>query len=402
MADTYELWTGRVDRLGWGGLGLGREPDGQLVLLRAPLALFPGEEVTANLTRLAKHCQGEVLAWRVADPRRIEPTCPYARECGGCALWGAGAHTGMLKRLMVDDLFSRQLRHAPLDWQWLPAPESARRQRIQLHWDGQMLGYHVRSSHRLVPVQSCAVADAVVAAAIPALAQALAQGKLPGQPGRWELAAGTPASVVVATSTGISGPAWALSANGWHEDAPVLEHNVAGQRLAQSPGTFFQACASWAITTLGAVLAGWELNGGTLYDLYGGGGLFSRLLAGRFTNYILVESDPRAVADAKQNLAGMPVEIHAELVERWLEAGAGTPADTIILDPPRAGLGRKLCETLAQAQAGRIVLCGCDGAAFCRDVQLLAPLWRLARLAVLDLFPNTPQVECVGELVPAG
>jgi 23S rRNA (uracil1939-C5)-methyltransferase len=46
------------------------------------------------------------------------------------------------------------------------------------------------------------------------------------------------------------------------------------------------------------------------------------------------------------------------------------------------------------------VLVGCDGAAFCRDVQRLTGggRLRLERLALLDLFPATPEVECVALL----
>ena len=41
---------------------------------------------------------------------------------------------------------------------------------------------------------------------------------------------------------------------------------------------------------------------------------------------------------------------------------------------------------------------GCDGAAFCRDVQRLAETWELKGLAVADLFPFTHHVECVALL----
>ena len=45
-----------------------------------------------------------------------------------------------------------------------------------------------------------------------------------------------------------------------------------------------------------------------------------------------------------------------------------------------------------------MVLVGCDGASFCRDVKRLGPAWKLAELAALDLFPLTHHVECVGLL----
>ena len=90
---------------------------------------------------------------------------------------------------------------------------------------------------------------------------------------------------------------------------------------------------------------------------------------------------------------------------RQLDAGswdAGQPraGDTVLLDPPRAGLPERLSASLAQSRAGTIVLIGCDGAAFCRDVKRLEAGggFALSRLAVLDLFPNTAQAEFVGLL----
>ena len=85
-------------------------------------------------------------------------------------------------------------------------------------------------------------------------------------------------------------------------------------------------------------------------------------------------------------------------VAEWVTECLGEPGDTILLDPPRAGLEVALCERLNTAQAGTLVLVGCDGAAFCRDLKRLGEAWELKQLAVLDLFPHTVHVECVGLL----
>ena len=82
-------------------------------------------------------------------------------------------------------------------------------------------------------------------------------------------------------------------------------------------------------------------------------------------------------------------------VAAWMPEGLGGPEDVILLDPPRAGLEPELSDRLGGAGAGTLVLVGCDGAAFCRDVKRLTPAWTLKKLAVLDLFPLTSHVECV-------
>jgi 23S rRNA (uracil1939-C5)-methyltransferase len=389
-----ESWRGAIERLAWGGKGVGRSEDGRLLLLEAPLALFPGEVVEADVIWKVRHGEGRVTRWVTRDPRRAQAACPVAETCGGCELWEAGRHAADLKQQMATDLLRRQLGEG-VPWTWHPAPETARRHRIQLHWDGAALGYFKRHSHALVPVSACPAAADPLSNAIPRLQEALAGLALPTRPGRWELATGTPAGTVWATDE--RGRTWLLEPDGWHRSTEPIRHRLGEATLQHEPGAFFQVSPPWAAEAFGSLLRGWELKGATLFDLYGGVGLFSALLGDRFQHRVLVESGDAAVAWARRNLeaAGLPAECLVADVATWVPEGLGTPPDVILLDPPRAGLEPALADRLATAGAGTLVLVGCDGAAFCRDVKRLSGAWSLDQLAVLDLFPLTSLVECV-------
>jgi len=392
-------WQGKIERLSWGGLGVGREKDGRIILLAAPLALFPGEEVAATLHWKARHGEGFVTRWITKDRRRAEAGCPVAATCGGCDLREAGESMGELKRLMVEDLFSRQLGNLT-QWRWLPAPASARRHRIQLHWDGKELGFHQRKSHRLVSVNRCPAAVDPLSEAIPRMREALEARILPTRSQRWELATGTPAGTVVAVSE--DGRTWILEPDGWKAWEGGILHEHGSLRLHHSPGGFYQVCPSWAVEAFGELFRNWNLEGQTLYDLYGGVGFFSALLGRHFQHRVLVEFDEVAVGWAKRNLEGMelPSECTVFDAAAWVPEQLGAAGDLILLDPPRTGLPPELCERLQSTQASRLVLVGCDGAAFCRDIKRLAPAWRLESLAAVDLFPFTHHAECVALLEP--
>ncbi|MDP1832573.1 MAG: hypothetical protein Q8K67_10985 [Geothrix sp.] len=389
-----ESWRGPIERLAWGGKGVGRSEDGRLLLLEAPLALFPGEVVEATVIWKSRHGEGRVTRWITRDPRRAQAACPVAETCGGCELWEAGHHASGLKRQMATDLLRRQLGEG-VPWTWHPAPETARRHRIQLHWDGTGLGYFRRHSHALVPVSACPAAADPLSDAIPRLQEALAGQALPFRPGRWELSTGTPAETVWAADE--RGRIWTLEPDGWHRGTEPIRHRLGDATLLHEPGAFFQISPPWAAEAFGGLLRSWDLKGGTLYDLYGGVGLFSALLGDRFRHRILVESGETAVVWARRNLesAGLPSECLVADVAAWVPEGLGGAEDVILLDPPRAGLEPSLCDRLVGAGAGRLVLVGCDGAAFCRDVKRLGAAWDLDQLAVLDLFPLTSHVECV-------
>ena len=385
-----------MDRLAWGGLGVAHGPDGRLLLLEAPLALFPGETVEAEVRWKPRHGEGRITRWLKPDARRVPAACPVASACGGCELWEAGDQTPGLKRQMVEDLFHRQL--GAVDWTWHPAPAEARRHRIQLHWDGAALGYHRRNSHALVAVSACPAAAEPLSTALPRLKDALEGRALPARPQRWELATGTPAGEVRATDE--KGRTWRLEPDGWTRDEAPVTHRLPTTTLQHGPGAFFQVSPAWAAQAFGGLLEGWDLRGATLYDLYGGVGFFSALLGGRFQHRILVESGEDAVAWARRNLEalGLPADGQVADADAWVPEGLGAAEDLILLDPPRSGLTPGLCERLQTAGARTLVLVGCDGAAFCRDLKRLAPAWRLEALAALDLFPLTHHVECVALL----
>ena len=389
-----ESWRGPIERLAWGGKGVGRSEDGRLLLLEAPLALFPGEVVEAEVHWKARHGEGRVTRWVTRDPRRAEAACPVAETCGGCELWESGRHAPELKRLMAADLLRRQLGEG-VPWTWHPAPGSSRRHRIQLHWDGAALGYFRRHSHALVPVTACPAATDPLSEAIPRLQAAILGRMLPTRPGRWELSTGTPAQTVWATDE--RGRTWLLEPDGWQRSAEPIRHRLGEVTLLHEPGAFFQVSPPWAAEAFGGLLRSWDLKGNTLFDLFGGVGLFSALLGDRFRHRILVESGETAVTWARRNLeaAGLCAECLVADVATWVPEGLGSQEDVILLDPPRAGLEPELCDRLLTANAGTLVLVGCDGAAFCRDVKRLASAWHLEQLAMLDLFPLTTHVEGV-------
>jgi 23S rRNA (uracil1939-C5)-methyltransferase len=390
----HSLWRGRIERLGWGGLGLARDAAGRLILLRAPLALFPGEVVSADLTEYSRHSEGEVAEWIEPSPLRVRPACPVAERCGGCDLWGAGQQRAELKRMMARDLLDRQLKEYP-EPLWLDAPDWARRHRIQLHWDGKRLGYHARGTNELVEVSGCPLAADALSDAVPLLASALEAGRLPASPGRWELACGTPPDDLRASPTDFDEQrrSWRLQDSHWLPDSSPLKHVFGGITLHQPAGAFFQSCPPWAWRAFAGLFAAWGIQGEVLYDLYGGVGFFSALVPVS-SRSVIVESSRSACGAARMNLDCLrPTVVIEAQVENWLEPGLGQPGDVILLDPPRSGLGKSICERLLSAKARTLVLVGCDGAAFCRDLKLLAPAAELKQLAAIDLFPNTVQWE---------
>jgi 23S rRNA (uracil1939-C5)-methyltransferase len=77
---------------------------------------------------------------------------------------------------------------------------------------------------------------------------------------------------------------------------------------------------------------------------------------------------------------------------------AGTP-DVLVVDPPRAGLSQKIVRRIVEAGAGRIVYVSCNPTTLAPNArQLVDAGYKLERVRPVDMFPQTPHIECVAQL----
>lgn len=149
------------------------------------------------------------------------------------------------------------------------------------------------------------------------------------------------------------------------------------------------------------------------HDLYGGVGLFAAAVGDRFgstTRMTSVESDEMATEYALDNLAEwVGARAVTARVDRYLASvlsdlnaveKARYAAATIVLDPPRAGAGKDVVNSLAELSPTQLVYVACDPVALSRDVALFAERgYQLEELRAFDLFPNTHHVEAVARFV---
>ncbi|MFT4221297.1 MAG: class I SAM-dependent RNA methyltransferase, partial [Microbacterium sp.] len=148
-------------------------------------------------------------------------------------------------------------------------------------------------------------------------------------------------------------------------------------------------------------------------DLYGGVGLFAAALGelgGPSTRVTSVESDPRATAHARENLAEWAgARAETARVDRWLAAlpERATRADrerlrrgVVVLDPPRSGAGAAVSSAIAALQPAAVVYVACDPVALARDLAAFrAAGYQPRSIDAVDLFPNSHHLEAVALLV---
>jgi 23S rRNA (uracil1939-C5)-methyltransferase len=390
-----EKWSGEVLRLAWGGKGIASHQDGRLLILTSPLALFPGEIVEAQVTWKKKHGEGLVTRWLSPSTKRVPSQCEFGELCGGCDLWESDSYGSELKKLMIQDLFQRQLNCQ--DFKWMPAPVQTKRHRIQLHWDGMKLGFFERKSHRIIEIRECPTAHPSLSQAINYLRDSLVNQRVPSHPQRWELGTGTPSIGVIATTE--SGIHFSLNDGQFIQGDYVLREQLGDLILNHRPGSFFQACPEWAFESFSSILQDWPLSGDRLFDLYGGVGLFSAILRRHFKYFYLIESSAESVEYAKKNFDRLQINgicIQGDVAKVDL-ASLCSSRDTVLIDPPRVGCSVNLLEQVNSCRVKTVVMIGCDGATWARDIKRLSN-YQIESLAAIDLFPNTHHAECLALL----
>ena len=185
----------------------------------------------------------------------------------------------------------------------------------------------------------------------------------------------------------------------------AIEERIGALRFRVSPEAFFQtntemADRLYAITAEFAGLTGSE----RVFDLFCGIGTIGLSLAGQAREIWGVEIVEDAVADAIANaelngienahfFAGDIRTAARPLVER-----AGQP-DVVVVDPPRAGLSQKIVRRIAEMEPSRIVYVSCNPTTLAPNArQLVDAGWSLERVQPVDMFPQTPHIECVAVL----
>lgn len=136
-----------------------------------------------------------------------------------------------------------------------------------------------------------------------------------------------------------------------------------------------------------------------LVDCFSGTGILTNVLASERYQTYGVEIVPSAVTDADDNAA---LNNAANVVNICGDANAELPklaekySDKImslVVDPPRKGLGEKLCQTILQANFDNVVYVSCDSATLARDLKMLTIAYTVDYVQPWDMFPQTAEVE---------
>jgi 23S rRNA (uracil1939-C5)-methyltransferase len=185
----------------------------------------------------------------------------------------------------------------------------------------------------------------------------------------------------------------------------AIEEELGGLRFRISADAFFQTNTEMAERLYGlaaeyAGLQGWE----RVYDLFCGIGTIGLTLAPRAGEVWGLEIVEEAIADAIANARRNEIDNarffagDVRLALREMVESSGRP-DVLVVDPPRAGLSAKIVRRVIEAAPTRIVYVSCNPTTLAPNAaQLVEAGYALRRVRPVDMFPQTPHIECVALL----
>ena len=434
------IYTAVIDGYSSEGLGIARV-NGAVVFV--PHAVR-GEEIDLRITKVMKtSCAGEIVKIHNPSPERMEPECPYAGKCGGCAyrhltypeeLWA--------KRQRVQDALTRigGLELTVEEILGAKKPEHYRnKSQYPVGADGS-IGFFQARTHKVVPIRRCLIqteaADRTAQAVgewmrrykISAYDETTGKGlvrhvcvrvnrkgeslccvvvngnKVPREP---ELAAYVTAAVphtvgVLLNSNTRRGNVVLGDKYRTLFGRNYLMDTLCGLEFKLSMPSFYQVNRDQAEVLYGKALEFAGLTGNeTVLDLYCGIGTITLCLAKAAKRVIGAEIVPPAIRDAKENALRNHIE-NAEFfcgdaadIAAKLESDGLRP-DVVTVDPPRKGLASEVIASVAAMGPEKVVYVSCDPATLGRDVKIFREFgYEAKRAAAVDMFPGTAHVETV-------
>jgi 23S rRNA (uracil1939-C5)-methyltransferase len=421
----------RIEKLIYGGAGLARH-EGKAIFV--PFTL-PEELVEARIAHdQGSYANAELESILESSPDRIHPPCPYFGECGGCHY----QHTSYPRQVEIKSQILREaLDRAHLgnipEIDTLHAQPFGYRNRIRLHIDRSTseLCYKRRASHRDLAVDQCPIAAPVLEDALKALQSSAQTWQLGSRFTEIELFTNAAQDSILISlfASGRAKPAEQQLSGLWTQlqahiphltgtaifsseqgrqpgkllsqyGEPSLAYTAANYGYRVSLGSFFQVNRHLIDPLVARVTD--EASGTLAWDLYAGVGLFSAAIAPRFERVVAVESAPSSVRDLRHNLRDASSRVVASSTLDFLQRARACKEkapDLVIVDPPRAGLGKEVTGLLAAVRAPHITYVSCDPATLSRDLKsLLDSGYHLSSMCMVDLFPQTFHLESVAML----
>lgn len=380
--------------------------------------VLSGEKILAVITKESKdHSRAKAIRLLKPSPFRTKPICPVFYQCGGCDLMHMTYDEQLrFKKTKVADALKRIAKIATVihDVIGVDHPYEYRNKVRYAHEKGN-IGFMAKMSHDIVSTKRCIICKKECDVIKNMLNEHIK--KVPGLENLTvrKSCYTNDLSVLfeskrtldrypVKELTDVSGNITTIDSTDGKSTKNLYGKGYITEKLNNMtfkiyPNTFFQintVQTEKLINLIRNIID--RINTKTAADIYCGTGTICLSIAERVDTVYGVDSDIDSIKAAKENAAFNRITNTQFICSKAedIQTGDITYADTIILDPPRAGCHPKVIEWMTGMQPQNILYISCNPATLARDIKSLYEVnYTCKEVWPLDMFPQTVHVETV-------
>ena len=342
---------------------------------------LPGEVVEYSVREEHNgYAMADCTAVLEPSSMRRSPVCPYYGVCGGCSFQIVDEKdSAALKEEIVKDNLRRiaGIEDLPVFIPPVYGAFSGYRHRARFHVDlrSRNWGFLAKRSSSIVHAEYCPMLTE-------RLSGLLCEGNKLFEEGRAAMFRGE-----IDRDTGIA----EVRAFDGDDEVTFSDRSVTmtvgGIRYFVAGDVFFQSNPSLLPALFDFVRE--NAVGSTIMDLYSGVGTFSALFEGSGRTVYAVERDKRCLTLSRKNAPS--AHSFASDALSWGRK-CGKRADTVIVDPPRTGLGKDTCSLISSWRPERIIYISCNSVTAARDLKCIEG-YGVSKAQVFDFYPGSGHEE---------
>ena len=404
----------KIERLDHQGRGI-TYINGKIAFVKDTL---PGDEIELKIIKEnSKLIEAEPTSFLKESQLRVKELCPYYKECGGCNLLHMSYEEQInYKQSKIVDIMKKYADiNSEVIKQILPCDRQfCYRNKVTLKVK-EKLGYFKEKTYELIPIEKCLLVNDKINEIIKILngytdLSSIKEVVIKSFTDKETML------IIYLQEDEINANLLNYLSN--HIDNIIVYDNNKkkvkrigkGNILARlrekqfkiGANSFFQVNMDQTLKIYDKIAEYLSKNeDSTVLDLYCGVGSIGLYSASNYTKLIGVEIVPEAIENAKTN-----AELNSMGNTKFLVGDTKTilmhsnyKADTIIVDPPRAGLDKSVIEDIKKINPNMLIYLSCDPITLARDLKLLSDLYDVEELIPYDMFPNTHHVETLVKLI---
>ena len=365
---------------------------------------LPEEEVNIELTKESKkYNEGRVIEYLKQSEKRVEPICPFFGTCGGCELLHSTYEDTLAYKKEKLESIIYKYAHIKTNIDIIPSDKQLNyRNKITLKVTNSKYGYYEPNTHNLVEIDSCYLVEEAI-------------NKFLKDLNHLNLKNG---EIVIRSNYNQELLIWVKSREKIKPDIEYLKskYKIVGIILNDKPligdtsfveiinhmlftvsyDSFFQVNRNICSKLFNLIEQ--EINEDeTILDLYCGVGTLGINATKKAKKAYGIEIVKNAVLNAitnskinkRDNIYYMLGDVSTTLPKIKDEI------DTIIVDPPRAGLDQVTKQTILEFKANKLIYVSCDPMTLARDLKDLQEIYNIKTIKGLDMFPYTQHCESI-------